>query len=74
MSDMNENKQISESALNGKSFREFLATSGLSAHLIDIVQFAMCMHRTADTTAKEGLEFLYRHIYASGRLGETAFL
>jgi RAB protein geranylgeranyltransferase component A len=69
-----EEDKISEESLKNKSFSEFLCDRKIPSHLQDIVKYAMCLSRTLDFSARDGLEFLYRHIYASGRLGETAFL
>lgn len=65
---------ISDISLKDKTFSQFLNEFSFPAHLQDIVLYAICLLKTKDCSATEGLEFLYRHVYASGRLGETAFL
>lgn len=68
------NGKLSEEALKNKPFSDFLVELSIPSHLRDIILYAMCLSKTVDCPASEGLEFLYRHVYASGRLGETAFL
>lgn len=64
-----ENERLEE-----QSFLAFMEKHKMPEHLRNVVLYSMCMSRTAECTAAAGLEFLYRHIYACGRLGETAFL
>ena len=65
---------MSEAELKNKPFSVFLTECGLTPELQDLVKYTMCLMRTADCSAFEGLEILHRHMYASGRLGETAFI
>jgi RAB protein geranylgeranyltransferase component A len=60
--------------LEEQSMLAFMEKHKIPEHLRSVVLYSMCMSRTSDCTAAAGLEFLYRHIYACGRLGETAFL
>jgi hypothetical protein len=64
-----ENEKLEE-----QSMMAFMEKHKIPEHLRSVVLYSMCMARTSDCTAATGLEFLYRHIYACGRLGETAFL
>ena len=66
-----------------QDFRNYLKTEKVPTRLQDIIIFALCLHgsngvgddgSTSKLSTKDGLTFLYQHIGALGRFGETAFL
>jgi len=79
-------EEVERKAIN--DFRGYLTAQKVPERLQDIITYALCLHshkssdlsdesdstRSPGLTTKEGLTFLYEHINALGKFGETAFL
>lgn len=60
--------------LASKSFVHFMTETGVPARLQRIVLHALCLHPANTILCPAAFELLFRHINATGRYGNTAFL
>ena len=55
-------------------FRSHLDSLKVSKRLQDVIIHALCLHGGGTLRSEDALKFLYQHINALGKFGETAFL